>query len=148
MRPKFFLGCPSDWTLFKSYCYFVSKERKPWCDAQAFCIEREGELVQITSFEENDYVFKLVNKREPSLERVWIGLKYNQEVNKFLWSDNAVPYFKYWPNSIERQGNSSKPCVYMFTSRTYEPSKPPGSWNDVTCGSSNGFVCKKLQYLS
>lgn len=148
MRSKIFLGCPSDWTHFKSYCYFVSKERKPWDEAQAFCGKREGELVQITSFEENEYVFKLVNKREPSLERVWIGLKYNQEVNKFLWSDNAVPYFKYWPNSIEPQGHSSKPCVYMFTSPKYEPSKHPGSWNDVTCGSSNGFVCKKLQYLS
>ena len=145
MRLKIFLGCPSDWTHFKSYCYFVSKERKPWGDAQAFCVKREGELVQITSFEENEYVFKLVKKREPSLQRVWIGLKYNQEVNKFLWSDNAVPYFKYWPNSIEPLGNSSKPCVYMFTSRKFEQRKAPGSWNDVTCESFNGFVCKKLQ---
>ena len=103
--------------------------------------------MQITSSEENEYVFKLVNKREPSLERVWIGLKYNQK-KKFLWSDNPVPYFAYPSNFIERQGNSSKSCVYMLTSRKYEPSKPLGSWNDVTCGSSNGFVCKKLQYLS
>ena len=104
--------------------------------------------MQITSSEENEYVFKLVNKREPSLERVWIGLKYNQKKKKFLWSDNPVPYFAYRSNFIERQGNSSKSCVYMLTSRKYEPSKPLGSWNDVTCGSSNGFVCKKLQYLA
>ena len=64
----------------------MSKEPKQWGDAQKFCVEREGELVQITSFEENEYVLKLVKKREPSLERVWIGLKYNQEVKKFLWS--------------------------------------------------------------
>ncbi|CAH3164164.1 unnamed protein product [Porites lobata] len=76
------LRCTSDWTHFKSYCYFVSKERKPWDDAQKFCEKQEGELVEITSFEENEYVFKLVNKREPSHERVWIGLKYDQEVNK------------------------------------------------------------------
>ena len=101
--------------------------------------------MQITSFEENEYVLKLVKKREPSLERVWIGLKYNQEVKKFLWSDNAVPYFTYWPNSTERRGHSSKPCVYMFTSRKFEQRKAPGSWNDVTCESFNGFVCKKLQ---
>ena len=104
--------------------------------------------MHITSFEENEYVLKLVKKREPSLKRVWIGLKYNQEVKKFLWSDNAVPYFKYWPNSIERQGNSSKLCVYMFTSPKFEQSEAPGSWNDVPCGSSNGFVCKKLENLS
>ena len=100
--------------------------------------------MQITSSEENEYVFKLVNKREPSLERVWIGLKYDEEVNKFLWSDKAVPYFQYWPNPTERQENSRKPCIYMFTNKS-EPRKAPGSWNDLTCGSSNGFVCKKLQ---
>ena len=144
MRSKIFLGCTSDWTHFKSYCYFVSKERKPWRDAQTFCKRSEGKLVQITSSEENEYVFKLVNKREPSLERVWIGLKYDQEVNKFLWSDKAFPYFQYWPNSTERQGNSRKSCIYMFTNKSV-PCKAPGSWNDVTCGSSNGFVCKKLQ---
>ena len=144
MRSKIFLGCTSDWTHFKSYCYFVSKERKPWDHAQKFCKKQEGELVEITSFEENEFVFKLVNKREPSLERVWIGLKYDQEVNKFLWCNKAVAYFQYWPNRTERQGNSRKPCVYMFTNQS-EPCKAPGSWNDFSCGSSNGFVCKKLQ---
>ena len=106
--------------------------------------------MEITSFEENECVFKLVNKRESSLERVWIGLKYYPEVNKFLWSDKTAPYFKYWPNFTEPQGNASKPCVYMSTLQRSERSKAPtaGSWNDVTCGSSYGFVCKKLQYLS
>ena len=105
--------------------------------------------MEITSFEENECVFKLVKKRESSLERVWIGLKYDQEVNKFLWSDKTAPYFKYWPNFTEPQGNASKPCVYMFTLHSRKPSsEAPGSWNDVTCGSSYGFVCKKLQYLS
>ena len=146
MRSKFFLGCPSDWSHFKSYCYFVSKKSQPWKAAQDFCEQQKGELVQITSFEENEYVLNLVKKREPYLQEVWIGLRYNQKGNKFLWSDNVVPYFKYWPNSIqERQGASSKPCVYMFTSRKYEPSKPPGSWNDVNCESYKSFVCKKLQ---
>ena len=124
----------------------MSKERKSWDHAQDFCLERGRELVEITSFEENECVFKLVKKHESSLERVWIGLKYDQEVNKFLWSDKTAPYFKYWPNFTEPQGNASKPCVYMFT--LHSPSKAPGSWNDVTCGSSYGFVCKKLQYLS
>ena len=148
MRSKIFLGCPSDWTHVKSYCYFVSKEPKQRDDAQDFCEKQDGELVEITSFEENECVFKVVNKRESSLQRVWIGLKYYQEVNKFLWSDMTAPYFKYWPNFTEPQGNASKPCVYMFTSHSRKSSKAPGSWNDVTCGSSYGFVCKKLQYLS
>ena len=126
----------------------MSKKRLSWDDAQTFCEEQEGELVEITSFEENECVFKLVNKRESSLERVWIGLKYYPEVNKFLWSDKTAPYFKYWPNFTEPQGNASKKCVYMFTLRSRESSRVVGSWNDVTCGSSYGFVCKKLQYLS
>ena len=147
MRSKIFLGCPSNWTHFKSYCYFVSKEPKQWGDAQKFCVEQKGELVEITNFEENESVFKLVNKREPSLERVWIGLKYDQDVKKFLWSDKAVPYFQYWPSPTAPPGNSTKPCVYMFTNKS-EPCKAPGSWNVATCGFSCGFVCKKLQHLS
>ena len=87
--------CSRFWMQFKSYCYFVGSSIKNWDQAQLVCKKWGGELVKINSFDENEFVLKLVHSRAPSLKQVWIGLKWNPSVNKFLWSDNSVPFFKF-----------------------------------------------------
>ncbi|CAH3164887.1 unnamed protein product, partial [Porites lobata] len=49
--------------------------------AQEFCKELGGDLVKISSEEENEFVLKLVNKRAPKA---------------FIWADNSIPTFKKW----------------------------------------------------
>ena len=81
---------------------------KTWDQAQEFCKHRGGELVKINSFEENEFVLKLVNQCDPPLKQVWIGLRWKPYAKTFLWSDNSIPFFKYWAPH-EPNGKASEP---------------------------------------
>ncbi|XP_073254291.1 snaclec coagulation factor IX-binding protein subunit A-like [Porites lutea] len=145
------LGCPKGWTQFRSYCYLVSGSIKSWDYAQEFCKQHGGELVKINSFEENEFVLKLVNQCHQSLKQVWIGLRRQPgKAGKFLWSDNSIPFFKNWAPH-EPNGGEGEPCGHMFTGHRDMIRRASGTWNDLPCrGSSylpNGFVCKRLNRL-
>ena len=89
--------CPSGWTHFKSYCYFVSSAVKSWQAARTYCKSKGGDLVKINSDEENEFVLNLVYKHAPSTKQVWIGLKWDAHLSKFVWADNALPkYINWW----------------------------------------------------
>ncbi|CAH3043639.1 unnamed protein product, partial [Porites lobata] len=139
--------CPGSWKQFKSYCYIVISNNTTWHQAQSYCERWGGELVKINSFDENEFVLKLVHSRAPSLKQIWIGLNWNPSVNNFIWSDNSVPFYKFWAPG-EPSGKSREPCSNMWIARTYLPYEASGYWNDRPCGIVSGypcgFVCKKL----
>ncbi|KAM7445825.1 carbohydrate binding [Porites harrisoni] len=140
--------CPSGWTQFNSFCYLVESTIKTWHQAQAYCKGLGGELVKINSFEENEFVLKLVKKQAPSLNQAWIGLKWSPRFNGFIWSDNSIPVFKYWAR-FEPNGNAREPCGHMWTGlSSHLPIRASGLWNDLPCGITPalpcGLVCKRL----
>ena len=125
---------------FDSYCYLVGHQLLDWNWAQNFCRNKGGELVKINSAEENEFVLKLVNQQAPSLRHVWIGLKWNDVVQRFLWSDLSTPVYKNWaPN--EPNGRSQEPCGIMYTRGQ---NGLVGYWNDGNCAVLGSVVCKRL----
>lgn len=138
--------CPRPWTRFKSYCYLVSSLKKTWHEAQAFCKAKKGELVKINSAEENEFVLALARKKAPTVNQVWIGLKYNSNLHlkKFLWSDLSVPVYNNW-GPHQPSGKGKEPCGHMWTNGH---EGVVGYWNDISCGVHsivpNGIVCKRL----
>ena len=141
--------CPTGWTAFKTgYCYLVSSSIKTWYQAQAYCQARKGALVKINSGEENEFVLELARKNAPSVKQVWIGLKWESSVNKFLWYDKSFPVYTNWAPH-EPNGHAGEPCGHLFTGHTsYLPNRASGYWNDLTCGIRTGWhcglVCKRL----
>ena len=135
--------CPSGWTHFKSYCYFVSSALKSWQAARTYCKSKGGDLVKINSDEENEFVLNLVYKHAPSTKQVWIGLKWDAHLSKFEWADNALPKYTNW-NPGEPNGQASEPCSNMWTGHAGGSS---GYWNDRPCLNRVfpcGLVCKRL----
>ena len=119
-----------------------------WEDAQAFCIEHSAELVKINSVEENEFVLALARKVAPYLKQVWIGLKWDSSVNRFLWYDHSVPVYKNWA-PYEPSGKAAEPCGHMWTGHKGSLNRGTGYWNDLICGVHQdlpcGLVCKKLK---
>ena len=140
----FFIGpCPTGWTHFKSYCYFVSSAVKSWQAARTYCQSKGGDLVKINSDEENEFVLNLVYKHAPSTKQVWIGLKWDANLSKFVWADNALPKYINWKRG-EPNGKASEPCGNMWTGQNNGIN---GYWNDLTCLNRSlpcGLVCKRL----
>ena len=95
----------------------MSGSIKTWDHAQEFCKHRGGELVKINSFEENEFVLKLVNQCDPPLKQVWIGLRWKPYAKTFLWSDNSIPFFKYWA-PYEPNGKAREPCGHIRGTET------------------------------
>ena len=135
--------CPIGWTHFKSYCYFVSSAVKSWQAARTYCKSKGGDLVKIHSDEENEFLLNLVYKHAPSTKQVWIGLKWDARLSKFIWTDNALPKYTNW-NPGEPNGQASEPCSNMWTGHAGGSS---GYWNDRPCLNRVfpcGLVCKRL----
>ena len=115
-----------------------------WDQAQAYCKARKGELVKITSAEENEFVLMLTRRKAPALKQIWIGLKWDSSLKEYLWSDLSTQVYKNWAPH-EPNGYAKEPCGNMWITGHRGVT---GNWNDLTCGvHSNlpcGVVCKML----
>ena len=99
--------------------------------------------MKINSDEENEFVLNLVYKHAPSTKQVWIGLKWDAGLSKFIWADEALPKYTNW-NRGEPSGKASEPCSNMWTGQAYGAN---GYWNDLACLNRAypcGLVCKRL----
>ena len=99
--------------------------------------------MKINSDEENEFVLNLVYKHTPSTKQVWIGLKWDANLSKFVWADEAFPKYTNWYPG-EPNGKGSEPCSNMWTGHV---SGSSGYWNDLPClyrSSPCGLVCKRL----
>lgn len=134
-----FSECPTGWTQFGNSCYLISTLSKSWRKAQAFCQGLNGDLVKIDSAKELQFLFNLVRKKAPTVNRaVWIALNWNSTANDFYWTDHTPLIYKNWASG-EPNGRAGEPCGEMYTSTSY--------WNDIGCDlhiSGTGIVCKKL----
>ncbi|XP_056609816.1 C-type lectin domain family 19 member A [Triplophysa dalaica] len=81
--------CPLFWTEFEGYCYRFFPLNRTWAEADLYCAEfsnghKSAKLASIHSWEENVFVYDLVNSRVPGIPTdIWIGLHDRRQA---LWS--------------------------------------------------------------
>ncbi|XP_078415442.1 C-type lectin domain family 19 member A isoform X2 [Cetorhinus maximus] len=95
-------SCPLFWTEFNGYCFRFFPETKAWAEADLYCAEfsnglRSAKLASIHSWEENVFVYDLVNSRVSGIPTdIWIGL-HDRRVNAVCTLDKTCPLSK--PNT-------------------------------------------------
>uniref|UniRef100_A0A8C4YLE0 C-type lectin domain containing 19A n=1 Tax=Gopherus evgoodei TaxID=1825980 RepID=A0A8C4YLE0_9SAUR len=73
-------SCPLFWTEYEGYCYRYFPINKTWAEADLYCAEfsigiKSAKLASIHSWEENVFVYDLVNSRVPGIPTdIWMGL--------------------------------------------------------------------------
>ncbi|TSQ24011.1 C-type lectin domain family 19 member A [Bagarius yarrelli] len=78
--------CPLFWTEFDGFCYRFFPLNRTWAEADLYCAEfsnghRSGKLSSVHSWEENVFVYDLVNSRVPGIPTdIWIGLHDRRQV--------------------------------------------------------------------
>ncbi|EDO26403.1 predicted protein, partial [Nematostella vectensis] len=77
--------CPDGWRKFQDSCYWSDARHMSWYSARSTCLSLGGDLVKISSSQENSFVARI--KRH---QLAWIGLK--KQGSWFRWVvDNSPP---------------------------------------------------------
>ncbi|XP_071616757.1 C-type lectin domain family 19 member A isoform X2 [Heliangelus exortis] len=147
-EPVHAYSCPLFWTEYEGHCYRYFPINKTWAEADLYCAEfsigiRSAKLASIHSWEENVFVYDLVNSRVPGIPTdIWMGLNDLRQEGHFEWTDGSSYDYHYWDGSQPDDGIHSIPeeedCVQIW----YRHSSALRSWNDNTCGRAFPFVCK------
>ncbi|KAI4877780.1 hypothetical protein NFI96_017294, partial [Prochilodus magdalenae] len=72
------------WRYFNCSFYYISTEKKSWCESRQYCTERGADLVMIDSREEQDFINRLRGDRT-----AWIGLIYSYTKGGWRWVDGS-----------------------------------------------------------
>ncbi|KAM9835057.1 uncharacterized protein ACBT44_015639 isoform 3-T4 [Syngnathus typhle] len=134
------------WTLHGSHCYKKMETPNGWLGARYDCLWEGGDLVSVTSKDEEDFV-----KEQMGDKPFWIGLSNlncDEDVCEFLeagekkltWSDTAVtPTYANWDSHQDGSANVGS-CAYI--NQGVHLSSQPGKWRYGSCQSSLAYMCK------
>ncbi|XP_030646726.1 C-type lectin domain family 19 member A [Chanos chanos] len=140
--------CPLFWTEFEGHCYRFFPLNRTWAEADLYCAEfsnghKSAKLTSIHSWEENVFVYDLVNSRIPGIPTdIWIGLHDRRQEGTLEWTDGSAYEYSYWDGNQPDDGIHRIPveedCVEMW----YRQNSALRSWNDNSCDKAFPFVCK------
>ncbi|KAM9807335.1 uncharacterized protein ACBT44_014323 [Syngnathus typhle] len=122
--------CPTNWVKFKEKCYFISDKgnSNSWRLSRKQCQDRGGDLVIVTSKEEQDFIVTYY-------DRVWIGLSDLAHEGKWKWvNGDELNFDGFWQKGEPNDDSSSEDCV--------ELSRSGQGWNDLPCSTELGWICE------
>ncbi|XP_056375182.1 macrophage mannose receptor 1-like [Hyla sarda] len=124
--------CPSNWSSLGHACYkYYSSENyetKTWFEARYFCRALGGDLLSITSEEDETIVLNKMGTKD--FGPMWIGLVINNIYEGFTWSDgNPLIYQNFMTKS---NVDGSEFCVIL----------QGNGWHSAPCDEARPWICK------
>nr|XP_049594083.1 macrophage mannose receptor 1-like isoform X11 [Syngnathus scovelli] len=141
--------CDTDhgWNSHGSKCYKKIDTTNGWRGARHDCLWEGGDLVSITSEEEEKFV-----KEQMGDKPFWIGLSnlvcdkdhcklFEEGEKRLIWSDTGVtPTYANWTSN---QGGSSDNESCAYVNQGVHEGSQPGKWRHGSCGSSLAYMCER-----
>merc|ERR1712002_463052 len=119
-------SCRSGWYYHEGSCYGVGGQQVQWSEAQEFCEMYNGNLAEITSKSENDFIITLT-KKVPDHDHVWIGGTdiFSEGNWEWIGTKNSIDEYNNWaPGQPDHQGNSEGEDCLVFRGDSQ------GVWHD------------------
>ena len=129
-------SCKENWEKHQDSCFYWSKERLRWIDAEEFCSKLGGHLASVTSNASNDYILRKIksmpwNIRDPYQRQLWFGGFDKENEGEWKWTDSSPWEFTKWmPN--QPSNHSKQRCVKY---------SGPTGWKNVYCYLKRQFLC-------
>nr|XP_023509163.1 C-type lectin domain family 10 member A-like isoform X1 [Equus caballus] len=125
--------CPLNWLEHEGSCYWFSRSKKPWPEAEKQCQLQNAHLVVINSREEQDFVQEHIGSSD-----TWMGLSDPTGVWKWVDGTDYKTNFQNWspgqPDDWDGHGlGPGEDCVHF---------NPDGTWNDNACQRPFHWVCE------
>ncbi|XP_037118888.1 C-type mannose receptor 2-like [Syngnathus acus] len=134
------------WTLHGSRCYKKMETTNGWLGARHDCLWEGGDLVSITSTDEEDFV-----KRQMGDQPFWIGLSNLNCKEDWCQFLDAGKKNLTWPNTSmmpdytnwdPRQDGRSNVASCAYVNQGVDLYNQPGKWRHGSCQSSLAYMCK------
>ncbi|XP_061149944.1 lymphocyte antigen 75-like [Syngnathus typhle] len=135
------------WRGFGSNCYRKMKTTNGWLGARYDCVWEGGDLVSITSEDEQKFVMEQMGDKP-----FWIGLSnldcaevwcqfFKAGEKRLTWSDTALtPTYAKWTSSQDGSSDDES-CTYV--NQGVHVDSQPGKWRHGSCGSSLMYMCER-----
>ncbi|XP_020490895.2 macrophage mannose receptor 1-like [Labrus bergylta] len=119
------------WLGWRGNQYFINRNQMSMEDAQHYCQQRHGDLVSITSKEENTFIWKQISR---SYGHFYIGLTVELD-GSYWFMDGSPVGIQKWDENQPNANSYDQNCVAM----TYYM----GFWQTCNCGQEYSFICKR-----
>ncbi|XP_051830215.1 C-type lectin domain family 4 member F-like [Antechinus flavipes] len=125
------------WRLHNGNIYYFSSVKKPWAEAQQFCLSKNSNLTSVTSKEEQEFLSQgtgadyWIGLTDQGSEGVWHwvdGNPYNQSVSEGFWRLDQ-------PDNWDQGKGFTEDCVHLITGNLR-------AWNDANCTIHHQWICK------
>ncbi|XP_023140392.2 C-type lectin domain family 7 member A-like [Amphiprion ocellaris] len=127
--------CLEGWVLFQSSCYLFSTNWRYWESSHYYCSENKAYLVVIGSQEEQEFISNHTDQYNDDEKRgYWIGLKYKDTMDTWMWVDGSNSTVKYW---IPDQDDFRESCALNL-----KRVNPLESWHKTSCSTRNRWICE------
>ncbi|XP_070419442.1 C-type lectin domain family 10 member A isoform X3 [Equus przewalskii] len=125
--------CPLNWLEHEGSCYWFSRSKKPWPEAEKQCQLQNAHLVVINSREEQDFV-----QEHTGSSFTWMGLSDPEGVWKWVDGTDYKTNFQNWspgqPDDWDGHGlGGGEDCAHFHSN---------GQWNDIVCQAPLQWVCE------
>uniref|UniRef100_A0A3B5KXS0 C-type lectin domain-containing protein n=1 Tax=Xiphophorus couchianus TaxID=32473 RepID=A0A3B5KXS0_9TELE len=128
-----------------SNCYkFKFETMKSWSAARHDCVEEGGDLVSISSLEENTFVMGTLLKcscsisgliqQAPTGISLWMGGHDSITEGGWEWTDGSPFRYIRW-NAGNPDDYFGEDCLSILINDGY--------WNDDNCQNKRGYICKR-----
>ncbi|CAM4553489.1 unnamed protein product [Lepidochelys olivacea] len=123
------------WRFYGGNFYYFSQEKKPWDEAERFCVSQDSHLTSVSSQAEQEFL-----SSESKGESHWIGLTDRGTEGSWRWVDGtefrADASRGFWeenqPDNWHQGTGGREDCVEI---------RP--RWNDANCTLLSRWICKQ-----
>ncbi|XP_029309190.1 macrophage mannose receptor 1-like [Cottoperca gobio] len=119
------------WLVWRGNQYFINSHSMAKDDARHYCQQRHGDLVSVSSKEENAFLWKKISR---SYGSYYIGLSVDLD-GSFWWMDGSPVALQRWDVDQPNTQVYDENCVTM----TYFM----GFWRTCNCGQEHQSICKR-----
>ncbi|XP_028988342.1 macrophage mannose receptor 1 [Betta splendens] len=119
------------WLEWRGSQYYISKASKAAEDARYTCQQNHGDLVSISSKDENVFLWKQVSR---SYGNYYIGMSVDLD-GSFWWMDSSPVGLQRWDDKQPNSNAFDENCVVMNYHMGY--------WRTTNCGHEHLFMCKR-----
>uniref|UniRef100_A0A0N5A152 EGF-like domain-containing protein n=1 Tax=Parastrongyloides trichosuri TaxID=131310 RepID=A0A0N5A152_PARTI len=130
-------ACPQGWSdLGKQYCFILNTTPMSWVDAQAYCQNNDGFLIDDVSPDKNQFLTTV-----DGVNAFWLGLNDRTTVGTYFWDRGSLePHqlgahdYTNWGSNVNLN-DTTKRCVYMS-----------GTWAVDDCTVKRQFMCQSHKF--